>query len=504
MTLAAAPALDAQRRPDRREENRMLREASTHLARGELARAEATLRELLKRQPRSSAALLALERVLRADERIADLLPVLDARLADQPTANHVWALKLKVLTETGREDELEATVRRWIVAVPDAPDPYRDGARALREALGPGEAAEVIREGLAALGDSPRMLVELGDALIAARRADGGAAAWARALRLDPERDADIRERLDELGDEAAPVSATIVAALLSEPVTLPGLEVAAALALAAGDTTAALEARGRVTGLYPPDTSDRTTAWAEELRIRVAAGDPAEAAAELTAFRDEHPESPDLDALAATLAPRLLARGMHEAALAVLEGIDGPGAALERAFLLLEGGAIPDGIAALRAALPELAPSAQTEMLDLALALGEVTTVGAALAAKVAVARHRARPAEAVRIVQDGIDRVPAPDRPAVLALGARAAGQAGLDADAAAFRRRIVAEHRDAREYPEAALMLARAVATEPGGREEAVGILEALIVGYPDSPVVPGARRELDRIRGGGAG
>ena len=90
--LTAAPSLDAQRRPDRREENRMLREASTHEARGEYARAEATLKELLKRQPRSSSAILALERVLRADERIADLLPVLDTRLADQPAANHVWA----------------------------------------------------------------------------------------------------------------------------------------------------------------------------------------------------------------------------------------------------------------------------------------------------------------------------------------------------------------------------------------------------------------------------
>ena len=181
-----------------------------------------------------------------------------------------------------------------------------------------------------------------------------------------------------------------------------------------------------------------------------------------------------------------------------------EGPAAALERAFLLLEGGAIPDGIAALQAALPNLAPSLATEMLDLALALSEVTTVGAALAAKAAIARHRGRSGEAVGIVREGIDRVPAADRPAILALGARAADQADLGAEATAFRRRIVAEHHDAREYPEAALMLARAVALEPGGRDEALGILEALIVGHPESPVVPGARRELDRIRAGGAG
>ena len=481
----------------------MLREASTHEARGELARAEATLKELLKRQPRSSSAILALERVLRAADRIADLLPVLDTRLADQPAANHIWALKLEVLTETGREAELEETVRQWIRAVPDAPDPYRDGARALREALGPGKAAEVIRAGLAALGDSPRMLVELGDALIAAERPDEGAGAWARALRLDPERDRDVLARLEELGEGAVAVGAAIVAALMTEPVTLPGLEVATALALSAGDTAAALDARGRITDLYPPGTTDRTSAWAEELRIRVVAGDPGEVATALAAFRDEHPESSDLDGLASTLAPRLLAHGMREAALEVLDGIEGPGAALERAFLLLEGGAFPDGIAALQVALPDLAPSFATEMLDLALALSEVTAVGAALAANAAIARHRGRPDEAAAIVREGIDNVPAPDRPAILAMGARAADQAGLAAEAASFRRRIVAEHRGAREYPEAALMLARAVAVAPGGRDEAAAILEALIVAQPESAVVPGARRELERIRAGSA-
>ncbi len=501
----AVPSLDAQSRYDRQVENRMLREASTQAVRGELGRAEATLRELLTLQPRSSSAVLALERVLRAADRLPELLPVFDAHLAARPASGQVWSLKLQILVETGATEALEGAVRDWMLAAPGAPEPYREGARALREALGPGRAAEAIREGLDALGEAPLMLVELGDALIAAERADEGAAAWARALRLDHRLDADVRARLEELADGGAPVGAAIARALMAEPVALPGLEVAAALALSAGDTAAALQARSRITALYPAGTSDRTSAWVEELRIRVAAGDPAEAAAALAAFRETHPGSSDLDGLAAALAPRLLARGMREAALEALDGIDGPGAALERAFLLLEGGAYPDGIAALQAALPELDPSLATEMIDLALALSEATTVGARLVARAAIARHRGRPEEAARLVRDEVDRVPAPDRPAALALGARAADQASLAAEAAAFRRRIVAEHPDAREYPEAALMLARAVAAGPGGRAEAMEILEALIVGNPDSPVVPGARRELDRIRrAGGTG
>lgn len=500
--VVSAPALEAQTRYDRQLENRMLREASTHSVRGELHRAEATLRELLRLQPGSSAAILALEAVLRADDRPAEVLPFADAHLGVRPTSNRVWELKLRLLVETGATDAVEVAVREWIAAVPESPEPYRDGARALRSSLGASRAAGVFAEMDGSPGDSPLLLTELGDALIAAGSAGAGAEAWARALRADHSLDTEIRGRLEGLAEERGRVSEAVVSALLTEPATVPGLEIAAAWAVSAGDTATAIAARGRITAAYPPASADRPAAWTEELRLRVAAGDHEEAARALAAFRGEYPDSPDLDELAATLAPRLLARGMREAALEVLSGIEGPGAALERAFLLLEGGAFADGTAALRAALPELEPSRATELIELSLALDELTAAGGRLAVEAAAARHRGRPEQAARAVREGADRVPAPDRPALLALGARAADEAGLPAEAAALRRRIVAEHGDAREYAEAALRLARAVAVEPGGRDEAVAILEALIVARPESPVVPGARRELERIRAGG--
>lgn len=272
---------------------------------------------------------------------------------------------------------------------------------------------------------------------------------------------------------------------------------------ALAAGDTTAALEALRRITESHAHGSTGRRTAWTEELHVHVASQDTEGAVAALAAYRDEFAESPDLDALSATLASRLLGRGMRAEAMEVLSGIEGPGAALERAFLLLEGGAVPEGIASLQASLPELEPTDATEMLELTLALSELTPPGGRLVAEVAIAKHRGHPERGALAVQERIDAVPAPDRPAILALGARAADQAGLGDMAATFRRRIVAEHGESREFPEAALRLARALAGEPGGRDEAVRILEALIVSRPDSPVVPGARRELRRIQEGGS-
>lgn len=576
LTVAAAPLSAFQARPDPRLENRMLRQASSQEARGELDRAEATLRELLALQPGSSAAVFALERVFRRGDRLRELLPVLDDFLQREPSTERVWGLKLGLLVEVDSTSALEGAVAAWIDAQPGSPDPYLEGAAAVREVFGAERAAALLEEGSAALGESPQLLVELGDMYVAGGRIDDAAAAWAQALGRDRARSGAVFRRVEDLGEESGAAAALIVAALGSEPTNVTRLEAGAELALrenledeamelagaaltrleereargflngfarkaedngrdasalwayarlreitedpaearstderladaalAAGDTATALEARRRITESYSEGSQARRTAWTEELRIQVASPGIEGAAEALAAFREEFPEAPDLDALSAALASRLLGLGMREEAMAVLSGIEGPGAALERAFLLLEGGAFPEGIAALQASLPELEPSHATEILELTLALSDLTPPGGMLAAEVAIARHRGHAEQGVLQVQERIDAVPAQDRPAILAQGARAADQAGLAAEAVEFRRRIVAEYPEAREFAEAALRLARAVAAEPGGRDEAVRILEALIVSRPDSPVVPGARRELRRIQEGGS-
>lgn len=431
----AAPVSALQNRGGARLETRMLRQAATHESRGELREAEATLRELLDLESESSAAVLALERVLRADGRIGEALPVFDRYLAEHPGTIQVWRHKLGVLIETDSLRGVDATVDNWIRAAPGSPQPYREGARALEGVVGVEERARLIEQGLNALGDLPVLLDELAE------------------------------------------------------------------MSLAAGDTAAALDAMRRITGSHAPGTPDRRAAWTRELGILVESSDTEAATEQLAAFREEHPGAEELDALSAALASRLLGLGKREEAMVVLSGIEGPGAALERAFLLLEGGAVAEAVATLQGALPELEPSHATEILELTLALSELGAAGAGLVARAAIAGHRGDSGNTVSIVRDGVDGIPSTDRPAVLALGARAADRAGLAGDAAALRRRIVAEHPDSREFPEAALRLARAVAAEPGGGDEAVRILETLITGRPDSPVVPGARRELRRIRAG---
>ena len=572
---AAAEVLAGQSRYDPRVENRMLRRATTQEARGELVAAEATLRELLRLHPASSAGVFALERVLRNADRHEEVLPVVDAFLAVEPGTATVWALKLSILAGTGAERAVDETVRSWIDAVPGSPDPYQEGALAYLDLHGAGRAAALIEEGLEVLGDLPVLLLELGDAHVAAGRVDDAAAAWARALGRDRARNGDVFRRVADLDagrDEAARV---IVAAVRAGPATVARLEAGAELALrerredaarefaaaareqldgreargflngfarkaedldrpasalwayrllhamaedaaearatdermttaalAAGDTAAAVEARRRITRSLAAGSSARRTAWTEQLGLEMAASMTEAAVEGLGAFREEFPEATELDALSATLASRLLGSGMRAEALEVLEGIDGPGASLERAFLLLEGGAVPEGIVALQASIADLEPVRATEVLELSLALSELTPVGAALAAQVAISGHRGRPADGLEAVAAGIDAVPPSDRPAILAMAAHAADRFERLDLAIGFRRRLVAEHSDAREFPDAAVRLARAIAGDPEGRDEAVRILETLIVSRPDSPVVPGARRELRRIQNGG--
>lgn len=555
-----------------RAEDRLLREAAAQEAEGDLDGAEATLRELLRRRPGSSPAVFALERVFKTAGRPRDVLPVVDAYLDAEPSADAIWALKVRVVAENGSRAEVEEAVTEWTRANPGSTEPYREGARVLLEHSGVGAATALLEEGLRALGEPPQLLVEMGTVHLAAGRLDRGARAWGRALGRDRAVAGEVFRRVADLGSTREAVAGRLVSDLGAAPATVARLESGAELALREGmvddavalaqaalarlrrpeargflrgfarkaedldrfdgavwayrrlgataenagearsaderlaeaalsatDTATALAALARVRDSWPAESRERQEAWTRELEVRVAAEDPAEVAQALGTFRDEYPEADVLDGLSAALASRLLALGQREAAMEVLDGIEGAGAAQERAFLLLEGGAFPEAAEALQTSLPELEPGEATEALELAMALGRLSPGGARLVAAAAVAARRGDPENGTRLLAEGADALPATDQPTALAMGARLADIAETADVAETLRRRIVADHPDSPEFPEAALELARSLAARAGGKSEAVSLLERLIVSHPSSPVAPGARRELRRLR-----
>jgi tetratricopeptide (TPR) repeat protein len=104
------------------------------------------------------AALFGLERALRAVGELDQLIPYIDSCLAVAPHLSLAWGMRVRVVGELGRSDDLAATVRSWIAAEPQSPDPYREWAFALAQQGNAGQALDVLHEGQQRLGGSALM----------------------------------------------------------------------------------------------------------------------------------------------------------------------------------------------------------------------------------------------------------------------------------------------------------------------------------------------------------
>ena len=272
---------------------------------------------------------------------------------------------------------------------------------------------------------------------------------------------------------------------------------------ALVAGDTTLALSAQGAIADGLPIGSGERRRALAEVLRLEIARGEP-DTRARLDRFRVEFPDAGETDELAVTLAMRLEDEGDGMGARSLLAGVDGPRSLLERGFLYMASGEVVPARMNLREAIPGLPPTDATDMIALLGLLDGLQGESLALVMSTSVLAHRGRLAAAVGEVQGMIDGLPRADRPVLLAHGARIADGGDLTTQAAELRALIVRDYPDAAETPEATLELARFRGTTAEGVEEAVQLLEDLILSMPENAVVPMARRELQKLRAGRSG
>lgn len=271
--------------------------------------------------------------------------------------------------------------------------------------------------------------------------------------------------------------------------------------MALAVGDTSTALEAQRRVADSFSPGSVDRRRATAQMIRLESALSDPVHLGELLRRFRDEFPNAPELDDLAATVAAGLQARGDAAGAATVLEGIEGPQSGLERAYLLLADGEIELGRNALLMALAGLPPTAATDVIQFAGLLGRLSGRGATLLAEAGVAAHQGMATEAASAIVAGVAQLEAEERAPLLAEAARIADRGDAAPLAASIRAQLVSTFPDAPEFGEASLALARYHGRTSDGVQHAITILEELIIARPNAAVVPDARLELERLKGG---
>lgn len=564
-------AVAAQAAGDRRAtENQVLREAQSLETGGDRAGSEALLRGFLEGQPASTGALFALERTLRAQGRLVELLPVVERGVVAGENSTAVRYLKLRILVEVDSAGAVPREVERWISDEPASLDPFREGARALERSHGVDAALALLERGRA-VEPSPVLFLDAGDVLLRARRPGEAGSRWGEALVADPGQLPGVLRRVQALGGEREEAvtaavrvleegtrdagrlrTATFLAiearmadrarrlaegaaeglrgserstflanvardagnagepelavwALESLRGSVSGPEARdldgriATLAMAAGDTARALQARNREAEGWPRGSSDRRRALATAIRLEAASGTTPAVRQRVAAFRTEFPGATELDDVSGAVARQLLASGDSAGARGVLQELDGPAAARERAFMTLAGPDPREARADLLAALSAVPASQATEFLQLVNLLDALGDSGGRVAAPAALRGFRGDPAGGLAVIVEGVPGVPAADRPGLLALGSRLASDAGREEEAVRLREEIIRDHPAAAEAGEATLWVARWRARTPEGVQEAIRLLESFIVTRPTSPVAPEARRELSRLQ-----
>ena len=554
-------------------EARLLRAANSEESSGDLAAAEETLRRLMDQRPTSTRGLLALERVLRALNRIREVLPFAEQYVDIEPNDSGPRLVQLRAFTELDDENALADLAEDWMDSAGSTAEPYREVSIVFARAFGPERALSVLQRGRRELGRPSLFAMEAGDYLKDLGRMEEAVLEWASDIGNDGSSVSAVMRRIGEIEEDGETLVLPLLERLRRPPTTEARLragarialeagafgearnlaeialvelvdrprrgfltalarqaqEVAAmgvelwayealrevadedqeiraldqritVVALAIGDTVRAIEAQQTIADDLPEGSADRRQALAEIIRLGIEWG-RADVKESLAAFAKEFPDAPQLDELVVTLAVQLDAEGDREGARSLLAGVPGPRSALERGYLHLAAGEVEPGRSALQDALAGLPPGVATELIELLGLLDRLDGESLDAFIRSAVLAHHGRTDLALSELEVAIDAVPRAQRPPLLAMGARIADGGSAPATAADFRGRIVRDHPFSAEVPEATLELARFKGATPAGVDEAIRLLEDLILSQPNGAIVPTARRELQRLQRG---
>jgi tetratricopeptide (TPR) repeat protein len=215
---------------------RALQEATAREAAGDMVGAVRLLEGVLAHEPASVQALLAYERVLRAQGQLAGVLPVLERLLEVEPGSALGHQLRVRVLAELDRVTELEVALEGWIRATPKLETPYREAARLWQERGDHARALRVLERGRSSLGRSEALGLELGDVAFALGDPKRAVREWERAIGPDGRGFTLVRRRLAAAPDGGARVVPGLIEALISGRSSPARQRAAVELAIVAG----------------------------------------------------------------------------------------------------------------------------------------------------------------------------------------------------------------------------------------------------------------------------
>lgn len=509
---------------------------------------------------RVAISLLGLERVW-AELGVRDsIVPVAQRVVALRPTDPVAHSIILRTLVALSRDDEARAAFLRWRRVAGNDGAPYREYARLLMSAGRARAADSVLGEAGKLLGPSGMLSGEVAQLNVALERWNGAAVAFREALAQQPYLES---AALFALGRSPVPTRDSIRSVLAGPPVLLPVARLLSSLELAWGEPRRAWTALAALPASTNPDSLAATwsgfaeraeasgawtvarDAWAAILERRpslnaqthaaaaaLASGDPAGALALVKRdVTDARATAADRSrALVAIEIAALGELGRAPEAEARLQAVSASLDEDTRASLFrplvavwLRAGDLTRARAAIVSAQlddddetmgwlalyeGELATArkrlvrADTRRIELVDALGLLARVRAAKSVELGQAFLTLAKRDTVTAVNMLVRMADSSSTngigdaaPALLGFAARLVS---ATPQAMTLWDRITTRYPRSPEAPEAHLYAARALLAK-GDKAAAAARLETLIVEYPESALLPQARRELDRLR-----
>lgn len=496
-------------------------------------------------------ALLGLERAYAELGWSDSLIAPLDTLIAANPKEETYRMVQLRTLESLGRDAQLRAMFDKWVRDLPTSPSPYREYARILLSKNRASAADSVITRARQTLGTTKDLQLEIAQARAAQGQWVESAQAWRLALR-----DAEYLSQAAAYALTPTPSAARaqVRETFLAPPAEVPARRAMAELEMSWGSPSDGWNA---LRGL-PPDSA-AAEAWAEfaqraeaeerwsiarealesALRVRrtpevalragtaaMNAGDPG-AALRLAPLSDAAGDSAKIAKAYLPLHARALAAlgrpAEAERLVAQYDRFVSPGAhnslvrtiawgwvrtgnmSRARAALATTGAEGDSSDAAGWLALYEgnlktargLLRGGTESSPELALALGVVARIkadSAPLIGKAFLALARNDSAAAVQQFMQAAEGTPAA-RSILLFTAAQILASRGQAADAVVLWKRIIDADKDTPEAPQAELEWAKQL-RRTGDNAGASSHLEHLILAYPQSALVPQARRELE--------
>lgn len=161
----------------------LIRDATAREQAGDFAGSRQILERILRSNPQSLTALLSLERVLRMEGSLQDLIPYAEAHLKEEQTSPIGHQMLIRAFSSLDKVSDLDRAGEAWVRATPKVETPYREIARVWQQRGDFSKALHFLELGRSRIGRADALALELGDAYAGLDEHSRAVREWHRAI---------------------------------------------------------------------------------------------------------------------------------------------------------------------------------------------------------------------------------------------------------------------------------------------------------------------------------